>query len=48
MEKDGKSLLVFDYYDLKVVLVYFEVISNYKNIDLYVNKEDVGFVKKVD
>ncbi|MED1017739.1 zinc ribbon domain-containing protein [Bacillus atrophaeus] len=46
-EKDGKSLLVFDY-DLKIAPVYFEVTSNYKNTDLYVNKEDAGSVKKAD
>ncbi|MCY8975338.1 zinc ribbon domain-containing protein [Bacillus atrophaeus] len=47
-EKDGKSLLVFDHYDLKIAPVYFEVTSNYKNTDLYVNKEDAGSVKKAD
>ncbi|CUB15717.1 hypothetical protein BN2127_JRS9_00336 [Bacillus subtilis] len=47
-EKDGKSLLVFDHYDLKVAPVYFEVTSNYKNTDLYVNKEEAGSVKKAD
>ncbi|MEC1405191.1 zinc ribbon domain-containing protein [Bacillus halotolerans] len=47
-EKDGKSLLVFDHYDLKIVPVYFEVTSNYKNTDLYVNKEEAGSVKKAD
>ncbi|BCW02128.1 hypothetical protein BsBEST3145_35230 [Bacillus subtilis] len=47
-EKDGKSLLVFDHYDLKVAPVYFEVSSNYKNTDLYVNKEEAGSVKKAD
>ncbi|MFQ6318734.1 zinc ribbon domain-containing protein [Bacillus halotolerans] len=47
-EKDGKSLLVFDHYDLKIAPVYFEVISNYKNTDLYVNKEEAGSVKKAD
>ena len=46
-EKDGKSLLVFDHYDLKVAPVYFEVSSNYKNTDLYVNKEEAGSVKKL-
>lgn len=47
-EKDGKSLLVFDHYDLKIAPVYFEVTSNYKNTDLYVNKEEAGSVKKAD
>ncbi|MDS9996098.1 zinc ribbon domain-containing protein [Bacillus atrophaeus] len=47
-EKDGKSLLVFDHYDLKIAPVYFEVTSNYKNTDLYVNKEDAGSIKKAD
>ncbi|MCY9197668.1 zinc ribbon domain-containing protein [Bacillus atrophaeus] len=47
-EKDAKSLLVFDHYDLKIAPVYFEVTSNYKNTDLYVNKEDAGSVKKAD
>lgn len=46
--KTGKALLVFDHYDLKVAPVYFEVTSNYKNTDLYVNKEDAGSVKKAD
>ncbi|UYO31412.1 zinc ribbon domain-containing protein [Bacillus halotolerans] len=47
-EKDGKSLLVFDHYDLKIAPVYFEVTSNYKNTDLYVNKKEAGSVKKAD
>ncbi|MHA6486747.1 zinc ribbon domain-containing protein [Bacillus cabrialesii] len=47
-EKDGRSLLIFDHYDLKIAPVYFEVTSNYKNTDLYVNKEDAGQVKKAD
>ncbi|QJC97725.1 putative membrane protein YvbJ [Bacillus mojavensis] len=47
-EKDGKSLLVFDHYDLKIAPVYFEVTSNYKHTDLYVNKEDAGSIKKAD
>ncbi|MEC0249849.1 zinc ribbon domain-containing protein [Bacillus halotolerans] len=47
-EKDGISLLVFDHYDLKIAPVYFEVTSNYKNTDLYVNKEEAGSVKKAD
>lgn len=41
-------MLVFDHYDLKIAPVYFEVTSNYKNTDLYVNKEDAGSVKKAD
>ncbi|MGF7534240.1 zinc ribbon domain-containing protein [Bacillus mexicanus] len=47
-EKDGKSLLIFDHYNLKITPVYFEVTSNYKNADLYVNKEDAGSIKKAD
>lgn len=41
-------MLVFDHYDLKIAPVYFEVTSNYKHTDLYVNKEEAGSVKKAD
>ncbi|MCC9023616.1 zinc ribbon domain-containing protein [Bacillus nakamurai] len=45
-EKDGKTLLFFDHYELKIDPVYFRVTSNYKGADLYINKEKTGSVKK--
>lgn len=47
-EKDGKTLLFFDHYELKIDPVYFRVTSNYKGADLYINKEKTGSVKKAD
>ncbi len=44
--KRGKTLLLFDHYELKVDPVYFRVTSNYKGADLYINSEKTGTVKK--
>ena len=45
-QKEGKTLLLFDHYELKVDPVYFRVTSNYKGADLYINSEKTGTVKK--
>ncbi|PRR96786.1 hypothetical protein C6W24_14705 [Bacillus atrophaeus] len=47
-EKDGKTMMLFDHYELKAAPVYFDVTSNYKGADLYVNNEKTGTVKKAD
>ncbi|XBP66705.1 hypothetical protein AAHB36_16840 [Bacillus velezensis] len=48
VKKEGKTLLLFDHYELKVDPVYFRVTSNYKGADLYINSEKTGTVKKAD